>query len=179
MAVNDISDERIVEKTGKSWADWKQLLDEQGSQALAHGEIAQNLMTAGVPGWWAQMLTVKYEQVIGRRTPGQEKDGSYTRGVGKVVDGELDDVYARWLDVVASAPSFHDTAVLSTKQSQSDVWRYWRAELADGTKTVAAMHQQKPGKVGLAVDQQKCTTKAQAEAWKSFWRSYVDDFIDL
>ncbi len=176
MAVNDISDERLASATGKSWAEWQKLFESINAKELSHKEITIKLAEkTDVDGWWIQMVTVKYEQAIGRRKKGQESDGTFTMGVGKVVNGNLDDVYAKWLDT-AEATSAHNghKIVNEPKATTSKKWRYWRAEYSDGTKAVVGIHQIKPGKVGFAIDQQKCQTEAQAKNWKAFWRNYVD-----
>ena len=54
-----MSDETLVEKTGKSWAEWVELLDAWGARERPHREIAAHLVEEhGVPGWWAQTVTV-------------------------------------------------------------------------------------------------------------------------
>ena len=54
-----MSDETLVEKTGKGWVEWVAILDAWGARERPHGEIAAHLMEQhGVPGWWAQTVTV-------------------------------------------------------------------------------------------------------------------------
>lgn len=74
--VNGIGDETVRAKTGKTWAEWVAVLDKGGARTMEHGEIATLLHEKyGVPGWWTQMVTVGYEQSIGKRVPGQKADG--------------------------------------------------------------------------------------------------------
>jgi hypothetical protein len=121
------------------------------------------------------MVTVKYEQHIGRRKKGQEKDGTYTMGVSKVVSGSMDDVFAAWQETTVPGKQYNGQDMITNpRPSTSEKWRYWRVEMSDGTKTVVGIHQAKPSKVGFAVDQQKCSTEAQAKEWKAFWREYSD-----
>lgn len=176
MAVNDITQDKIKSATGKSWQHWLQLFESIDAKDLSHKDIVKKLAEiTNVDGWWLQMVTVKYEQVIGRRETGQEKDGTYTMGVGKVVNSTMDDVFALWQEVAVPGKNYNGQQMLSDpKSTTSEKWRYWRAEFSDGTKAVVGIHQQKPGKVGFAIDQQKCQTKAQAEQWKAFWRTFVD-----
>lgn len=176
MAVNDISEHRLQEATGKSWAQWLDLFKSIDAKDLPHKDIVKKLAElTDVDGWWLQTVTVKYEQEIGRRVKGQERDGTFTLGVGKVVNGNLDDVYAHWLEVAEAAKSFNGQKIEDVRPSDSEKWRYWRANFADGTRAVVGVHQQKPGKVGFAIDQQKCSSLAQAKDWKAFWRRFVDD----
>lgn len=174
MAVTDISEARIKEATGKTWSEWLTLFKSFKADQLTHKDIVKTLSKkTEVDGWWLQMVTVKYEQEIGRREKGQESNGSYTMGVGNVVDGELDDVFAKWLDAVEGKQSFNSESVEDMSNSSSEKWRYWRANFANGTKAVVGLHQQKPGKVGFGIDQQKCITKDQAIEWKTYWRGFV------
>src|SRR5947209_7683681 len=56
--------------TGRSNPEWFALLDDWGAAERTHAEIARWLAEQeGVSGWWAQMLTVAYEQARGRRLP--------------------------------------------------------------------------------------------------------------
>lgn len=74
--INGIGDETVRAKTGKTWPEWVATLDKAGGRTMAHGAIAALLHEKhGVPGWWTQMVTVGYEQSIGRRVPGQKPDG--------------------------------------------------------------------------------------------------------
>jgi hypothetical protein len=74
--INGIGDETVRAKTGKTWGQWIAALDKAGARTMEHGEIASLLHEKfGVPGWWSQMVTVGYEQSVGKRVPGQKADG--------------------------------------------------------------------------------------------------------
>lgn len=176
MAVQDISEKRLQEATGKSWQRWLEVFESINAKELDHKAIVKKIAEVTyVNGWWLQMVTVKYEQHIGRRKKGQEKDGTYTMGAGKVVNGTMDDIFANWQEAATPGMYYNgQKMVTDPKPTSSEKWRYWRAEMSDGTKTVVGIHQMKPGKVGFAVDQQKCTSEAHAKEWKAFWRTFVD-----
>jgi uncharacterized protein DUF4287 len=74
--INGIGDEAVRAKTGKTWSEWIATLDKAGARTMEHAEIASLLHEEfGVPGWWTQMVTVGYEQSIGKRVPRQKADG--------------------------------------------------------------------------------------------------------
>jgi hypothetical protein len=74
--INGIGDEAVRAKTGKTWGQWIATLDKAGARTMEHAEIASLLHDKfGVPGWWTQMVTVGYEQSIGKRVPRQKADG--------------------------------------------------------------------------------------------------------
>jgi uncharacterized protein YndB with AHSA1/START domain len=84
-----ISDEAVMEATGRSWEEWVALLDEEGAGELSHKEIAELLITRGFidrdDGWWAQSVTVGYEYAKGRRVKGQTADAGFQLGVQRTL----------------------------------------------------------------------------------------------
>ena len=82
-----VGDDAVLQATGRPRDDWFELLDAGGAQALTHKEIATVLVARhGVDPWWAQSVTVAYEQARGIRRPGQKQDGTYEVGVTRTVD---------------------------------------------------------------------------------------------
>lgn len=70
-----ISDDAVRAKTGKTWKAWFSTLDKAGAKNLSHKEIAVWLSKRGLPGWWAQTVTVAYERARRRRPVGQTTTG--------------------------------------------------------------------------------------------------------
>jgi hypothetical protein len=73
--INGIGDDTVRAKTGKTWAEWVAAPDKAGARTMAHGESRRSCTRNDVPGWWTQMVTVGYEQSIGKRAPRQKADG--------------------------------------------------------------------------------------------------------
>ncbi|MDD4081623.1 MAG: hypothetical protein PHP02_09530 [Eubacteriales bacterium] len=76
--------------TGIAWDTWLRLLDPFSSENHARlAEEAQALIRAqgksDNPAWWAQSVAVAYEQLLGRRVPGQQQDGSFAVSLGKTL----------------------------------------------------------------------------------------------
>ena len=93
-----VSDEAVRNATGRTWAAWFELLDAGGAVELGHTEIARLLIDDhGVPGWWAQSVTVAYEQARGRRAPGQRPDG-WEVTASKTVAVPVDRLYEAFTD---------------------------------------------------------------------------------
>ena len=103
-----LGDDAVTAATGKPRAAWFALLDAEDAAAWSHRDIATWLVERqGVDGWWAQSLTVAYEQERGLRAPGPRADGTYEVSPSRSVGGTLDqvrglllddDARARWLD---------------------------------------------------------------------------------
>ena len=88
---------RLENGTGTSLAEWTDRLDAAGGRDLDHPGIARMLVERWeVEGWWAQGVTVAYEQVIGRRVVGQSCDGDFSASASRTVPGTPTQVRDRW-----------------------------------------------------------------------------------
>jgi len=82
-----VGGEAVREATGRDRAEWFALLDQAGAATWKHKDIASWLVTEhGVDGWWAQGVTVGYEQARGIRQPGQRQDGTFEASVSRTVE---------------------------------------------------------------------------------------------
>jgi hypothetical protein len=103
-----IGDAAVVKKTGQGLAHWFAALDRFGAAAKGHTASAAHLYeTHGVPGWYAQMITVAYERARGLRTTNQTGSGAFQVSVSKTVAATVADVVrafgdarrrGRWLE---------------------------------------------------------------------------------
>jgi len=172
-----ISHEAIERATGKSWPTWLAYFKAIDAANLPHKEIARQVYESGVPGWWSQMLTVAYEQYIGRRVPGQDCDGEYAVSVNKTVPGKLDDAFNAWIRLMSKRHDFSDIAIgRNPETSQTEKWRYWRCGLVDGTRINVNFNQKAEGKVSLSVQHEKLESSEQVEHWRSYWKDIVARF---
>lgn len=168
-------DIKSIEKaTGKSWTDWLKFFDSIDARHLSHQEIATKVFDAGTPAWWAQNVTVAYEQHIGRREPGQRVDGSYEVSVTKIFEGTLDQAMDWWQDKVADSNEFMGVSFADQpSDSQTEKWRHWRVNLEDGGKVLASTMQKTPAKAQLAVTVQKLASAEDAEKWRAYWKRFL------
>jgi hypothetical protein len=164
----------IEKATGKSWEEWLAFFKDIGAKELNHHEISLKVFETGTPGWWAQSVTVAYEQHIGRRVPGQRSDGKYEVSVTKTLSGTLDDAFAWWLAKVAEVKEFSGVLLAGEPQaSKTDKWRHWRVSLSDGSKVIVSASQKAPGKALLAVTSQKLASNEDAEHWRAYWKKFL------
>ena len=93
------SDAVILANTGKTWDEWFAVLDGWGAVERPHTEIARWVnLEHGVDGWWAQGVTVAYEQARGLRAPGQRRGGQFEVNVSKTVAVPVDRLYEAFVD---------------------------------------------------------------------------------
>jgi uncharacterized protein YndB with AHSA1/START domain len=92
------SDEAVRKATGRSHAEWFELLDAWGATAHTHTEIAERLSSAhGAPSWWRQSITVDYERARGMRGRHQMADG-FRVSVSRTVTVPPDRALAAFVD---------------------------------------------------------------------------------
>jgi hypothetical protein len=77
---------RLVEKTRHGWSHWFSTLDAFDTRAKGHTAAARHLAEDhGVPGWYAQLITVEYERARGLRAQNQRCTGDYEVSVSKAL----------------------------------------------------------------------------------------------
>lgn len=170
-----ISDEAITKATGHPWAHWQKVLKAMDAASLPHKEIAAKLHAEHhVPGWWCQMLTVKFEQEIGRREAGQRNSGEYEVSVSKTIPGTIDQARDAWSKQTGSQKHFNGVAVDGAATlSQTDTWRYWKLNLKDGTRINVNFSEKGEGKVLLQLTHMKLADEKTAEAWREYWKGVL------
>jgi hypothetical protein len=152
LMVEPIDRAKIEKGTGRSWHDCAEL-ETLGAARLSHREIARVLVErAEVSEWWAQTITVAFEQHIGRRVPGQGSDGRFSASLSRTLAGSPDELRDRWLAVVAPADGFAGAALRASPTTSRTAKRlYWRGKLDDGTSVTVSFERKAPGKTLVAV----------------------------
>lgn len=174
-----------VRTTNRSWDEWVAQLDGQGARELIYSAIVplveKDLESLPLKnrGWWAQGITIAYEQHIGRRVPGQRSDGTFACSVSKTVAGTMDDALAAWVALVNKYASFRQENIVGdATQSSTPRWRYWRCSLDDGSRVTVAANEPTPNKVRLAVDHSSLVSPEESVEWKSFWKEMLGQLME-
>lgn len=62
----NVTDEQVIEKTGKPFAHWQKVLDTFGAATRKSNEVVAHLQTEyDVPRYWARTLTTRYLKARG------------------------------------------------------------------------------------------------------------------
>jgi len=176
MSTRGTSTGGIAAATGIPWETWTARLEELGARRMGHAEIARHVagQLAGVVAnheWWAQAVTVAYEQHVGARRPGQTGDGRFNVSAGRTVDGSLDEALACWSAVMAGRSDAAGVAFADEPStSATEKWRYWRVRLADGTRVSVNVGTRGPGRSGVAVAHAGLAAAEDVEPWRAFWK---------
>ena len=164
-----IADEKVREKTGRGWRDWFEALDEWGAVEREHPEIAAWLGTEhGVPGWWAQGITVEYEKARGLRPIGGGRDGSYNVSASRTVAVPVERLFEAWSD-----PSLRERWLggADLRERTSTAPRTARYDWEDGSTRVIVGFEAKGGaKSTVALSHERLPDPDEAARLKVFWR---------
>lgn len=170
----------IDSATGTPLATWVERIDEAGGRDLDHTAIARLLVAQwGVGEWWAQSLTVAYEQVVGRRVVGQSCDGDFSASASRTVAGDMDAVRGAW-DAFMTTERREQLGLGEPRLTDTATWRYWRAPLTDGTRVsinvTAKDGAGESARSTLGVEHKGIETADARSAWKDVWKTTLADF---
>lgn len=173
QAGSRVSDEAVRRETGRGWDGWFAVLDDWGAIDRRHGEIARWLVAEhALGGWWAQGVTVRYEQARGLRLPGQQSDGLFAAGVTRTFAVPVERLFEafaeeelreRWLpgdrlDVTTAHPG-----------------RTLRARWEDSATRIAVEFTSKgEAKSAAALSHHRLPDPETGERMKAYWRERLD-----
>jgi uncharacterized protein YndB with AHSA1/START domain len=168
-----ISDEAVKAKTGKDWAGWFKVLDRAGAKRMTHTQIATHLYEQEkVPGWWCQMVAVRYEQERGLREPLQTCRGDFAANAGRTLAASAASVFKAVAEPKGRKDWCPDAPLEVTKATPN---KSVRAKWGDGDGRVAFYLFPAPnGKVRFSVDHMGLPSAKEAERMKAWWSERLD-----
>lgn len=170
---------RIESGTGTALATWVQRIDDAGGRELDHTAIARLLPQRWeISEWWAQGVTVAYEQVIGRRVVGQSCAGDFAASASRTLPGDPDALRSRW-DAFMSAARREELGLEQPSLSATPTWRYWRAAVSDGSRLSVNITAKDEGRSTLGIEHKGLETAEAREVWKTAWKTTLADFTDF
>ncbi|HEX2058957.1 MAG TPA: hypothetical protein VHI71_11390 [Actinomycetota bacterium] len=167
------SDESVRARTGRSFEEWFALLDEWGAAKRSHTEIARWLVEEqGVEGWWAQSVTVAYEQERGMRAPGQRADGTYGASASKTIAAPVARAYEAFADESTRERWLGDFELtVRTARPGKSMTAAWE----DGTTRLGIGFVDKgPGKSQVSLEHGRLPDAQAADDMKAFWRERLE-----
>ncbi|WP_052367231.1 hypothetical protein [Paraoerskovia marina] len=188
-------DDAVLAATGRRRAQWFEILDAAGAREMRHPAIAALLVEShDVDGWWAQSVTVAYEQARGLRRPGQRADGTYEVNASRTIAASRAEVFAfasddvaraLWLDAalgkLARGDDPVEIEVVGATAPSSVRWRWPTTAVGggDGRGRVILGLSDAPdradgtpsGKVRAAVQHTRIEDPDDVPALKEFWKA--------
>jgi hypothetical protein len=195
-----IGDDAVIAATGQARADWFALLDEAGAAGWSHRDMAAWLQSEqGVDGWWAQSITVAYEQERGLRQPGQRPDGTFEISPSTSVACPVEVVFAlvadesarsRWLDGALASVDAGDRSELLGATQTSSVRLAWPVGALGAPpdrpgRVVVGLYQPRDdhgaprGKVRVSVQHGGLSSAEVADRLREFWKARLADLARL
>ncbi|HHU40054.1 MAG TPA: hypothetical protein GXZ45_12345 [Propionibacterium sp.] len=154
--------EAMARATGRTHDQWRVVLTEAGAMAWPHAEIARHLVDVhGLDGWWAQGVTVDFEQACKGRLPGQRADGTFSASKTATIPGEPLDALALVASIVTDRHGEPHGQNL-TASMPNVRWR-----LADGTRLAAAVQGRNKSGVPVNLAWEKLPTAEAATLAKA------------
>lgn len=171
--------ERIESGTGTPLATWVRRIDDAGGRELDHTAIARLLPQRWeISGWWAQGVTVAYEQIIGRRVVGQSCAGDFAASASRTLPGEPDAVRERW-DAFMTAARREELGLEQPSLSDTPTWRYWRAGVSDGSRLSVNITAKDEGRSTLGIEHKGLESAEAREVWKIAWKTVLTTFTEF
>jgi hypothetical protein len=163
-----ISDEAVIKATGKGWIKWLSILDRKKAVKMTHKEIALYLREKhGLSQWWAQMISVGYEQERGMRVAHQQPEG-FEISKSKTLPVSPMKTFKAWDDKKARDSWLGENitvrkATPAKSISHVDVNFYPKGE----------------NKCQVSVQHTLLSSAAQAEKMKKYWAMKLENFAEF
>ncbi|MDA0563470.1 DUF4287 domain-containing protein [Streptomonospora sp. S1-112] len=172
------AEESVLRRTGRPLADWFAALDAWGAARCTHTETARHLTGEhGLPGWWAQHITVAYQQARGLRAPGQRADGRFSASASKTVAAPAERVFAAFADPDLRGAWLPDAELaVRTATAPTSFRADWTA---DGTLVAAYLTAQAPDRTRVGLQHEKLADSAAAARMKTYWRQRLAALKEL
>src|ERR1051326_3820677 len=160
-----IRSEAVRAKTGKGWAEWFAILDEAGAAKWPHKEIAKHMHELGCGPWWAQMVTVGYEQARGLRVKHQTAEGFSASG-SKTVAVPVAKLYAAWTDAKMRAKWLRDGITIRSGTKNKSLRIFGDG---DESSTDVRFYTKGPGKSQVTIERRKLGSVKEVQRVKKYW----------
>jgi hypothetical protein len=161
----------VLAATGRGRAEWFELLDAAGATGWDHRTVAAWLVEQqGVEPWWAQSLTVGYEQTRGLRLPGQRPDGTFEVSATRTVAGTPEVVLPWVVDADRRRLWLDEDPVTTSAPGTRGVRWTW----GDGTRTTVRLHPQPSGRTRVSVQHRGVADGEGLADLKASWAGRLD-----
>jgi hypothetical protein len=175
---------KTVERaTNRMWDEWVRFMDSIDAKNLSHHEIATKVLEEldgkiENIGWWAQSVTVAYEQYIERRVPGQRPDGKFQTSVSKATMLGMKELMDKWVAFAAKDEAVLALVADEIRVSGTDKRITWRTKGHDGSSIRVTSEPKKGGTASIIVNHMELETEALNNEAKVTWSSIVQRFVE-
>lgn len=175
---------KAVERaTNRTWDEWLRYMDGIDAKNLSHHEIATQVLgeldgKIDNLGWWAQSVTVAYEQYIDRRIPGQRPDGTFQTSVSKATKLAMQELMDKWVNFAAGDQDVLGIIAGDVRVSGTEKRITWRTKARDGSDVRVTSEPKKDGTASIIAVQMGLQTDDLNTEAKSKWSSILQRFVE-
>lgn len=173
----------IEQATHQSWDEWIEFMESIQASSLDHHEIATKVLEQlkgkiESPAWWAQSVTVAYEQYSGRRIPGQRPDGTFQMSISKATSLEMKDLMDSWVKFTSDDQELHNMVKGLPKVSGTKNRITWRVKALDDSSIIVTSEPKSNGTASIIATQMGLPNLKSNEAAKNKWQTIISRFIN-
>jgi hypothetical protein len=129
-------------------------------------------------GWWAQSVTVAYEQYIGRRIPGQRPDGTFQTSVSKSTKLGMKELMDQWVNFADKDEDVLALIASEVRVSGTEKRITWRTKASDASSIRVTSEPKKDETASIIVNHMELQTHELNIEAKSKWSSTVQRFLE-
>jgi hypothetical protein len=171
----------IERATHKTWDEWLEFMEKADAKNLDHHAIATKVLEdldgkIDSPAWWAQAVTVAYEQYIGRRLPGQRPDGTFQTSVSKSTPLSMHQLMAQWTEFASQDREILSLIVEDVKVGGTSNRLSWRTKAKDGA-AIQVLSEPKGDTASLVVQLMGLPTQELNQQAKQQWQDILTRFL--
>lgn len=167
-------DDAVRKATGRDWSDWFTALDAAGAAELDHRGIVARTTELGAGDWWAQTISVAYEQARGKRILHQRADG-FAVSASRTIDAPPDVLHAAFADPATRARWLPEPVEL-TKSTPA---RTLRLRAPDGSRINVYVYARGDRRAAVNVQHERLPDQETATATKARWAGRLVDLERL
>lgn len=173
----------VERATNRPWAEWLQFMEAIGAKNLSHHDIATKVLEeldgkVDNLGWWAQSVTVAYEQYTGHRIPGQRPDGTFQTSVSKATIFGMEELMDHWVHFAANDHEVLTMIAKEVRVSGTANRITWRTRAHDGSDIRVTSEPKKDGTASIIAVQMGLQTNELNNEAKSSWASILQRFLE-
>ncbi|MBK8022181.1 MAG: hypothetical protein IPK19_12310 [Chloroflexi bacterium] len=172
----------IERATLRTWDEWLAFMESIKASELEHHRIATKVLEEldgkiESPAWWAQSVTVAYEQDIGRRIPGQRPDGTFQTSVSKATKLSMGALMDKWVEFAAGDPDVLEMIAGEVRVSGTERRITWRTKGQNGSSINVLSEPKADGHASIIVQHIGLQTEDLNNEAKSMWSSILARFL--
>lgn len=162
-----ISDQSLFKKTGKTWSEWFQILNDYDAKKLTHKKIVEYLHNnMGVEAWWAQGIALQYELFHGLRERYQKCTGMFEVSITKTYNSTVEVLYNIWMDELKRKKWLSEPIQVRKNTPLKSIRVTW---LKDATHLSVEFYEKSENKTQMVVQHSKLNSEQIAQV-KLFWK---------